>query len=159
MSHARILWLEHAHKVYSSRFLPVPNLSEGSSRLSATLLENRATRPLRFLHALSDVHEAAFRYSSFLLSNIVTTLSDDLQSRSAVICFHLVPGGRWLFLIVNCRTSEEPSTAMLYIWDLWRGVRVAKNPFVRSSNFAHIQPSDTNDGVILVMGYDKTRHQ
>ncbi|KAG8908531.1 hypothetical protein FRB99_005891 [Tulasnella sp. 403] len=166
VTHARIVWLEAMRTMFVRRFLPHLAKHRLLARLPTPTLENRATRPWRLLHALADIANARYRQWSHELNEEIMPpgIDDDGRGRNGVVNFHLIPGGRFLCLIINRRpTADKPAAdqprAIVFIWDLWRVKLVLKNGFARSCHFAHVHLDQSGNGIVLILGFDKTRTQ
>ncbi|KAG8973323.1 hypothetical protein FRC05_008867 [Tulasnella sp. 425] len=155
---ARIVWLEALRRTYTRRHLPPLASPAITSKLPTVFLEHRATRPWRFLHALADIHSAKFRRTTHPIEDLIAhPPEEEGRGRSGVIGFNLLPGGRWLCLVYNRRAGQEPSKAVLVIWDTWRNRRLLSFPLHRSAHFAHFEYGEDGMSIEVVIGFDKTR--
>ncbi|KAG9015935.1 hypothetical protein FRB90_004142 [Tulasnella sp. 427] len=155
---ARIVWLDALRKSYARRHLPPLASPAITSKLPTVVLEHRTTRPWRFLHALADIHSAQYRRTTHPIEDLIAhPPEEEGRGRSGVIGFNLLPEGRWLCLVYNRKAGQEPSRAVLVIWDTWRNRRLLSFPLHRSAHFAHFEYGEDGTSIEVVIGFDKTR--
>lgn len=106
------------------------------------------------------MHAAKFRRTTHPIEDLIAhPPEEEGRGRSGVIGFNLLPGGRWLCLVYNRRAGQEPSKAVLVIWDTWRNRRLLSFPLHRSAHFAHFEYGEDGMSIEVVIGFDKTRQQ
>lgn len=160
ISNTRVVWIDALRKIYSRRALPPLCPPSVTSQLPTAFIEHRTTRPLRFLHALADIGSARVEDTTIEVEEEVAppAIEDESRWKSGVIGLHLIPGGRWLCLLINTKAYDgQVSRGVLIIIDLWRDRTVVRHAFNDSAHWNHVTLDESGSSIAVVVGFDKTR--
>lgn len=91
------------------------------------------------------------------LGEDITPMStDEMHWSSSVVGLHIIPGGRWLCLLVNCKGEEEHThQGLLIILDLWRDTIVLRHRFADTAYWSDMRSNDAGSDIMVIAGFDR----